>query len=706
MTEKGDKKKKSLPAKKNSKGAFTGNNRVGKKKLNFKNKRPAKPKGKFVKVDSLRWKPVEIPDAMDDVGGLYGFEEIDGVGVDIVDGQVKFHTNNEDNVVKSDQESAPEGQEEDDEEKEDNDEDMENAKDEEGGAGKEKKNAAKQKNKQTQSDPQLSSTNFSKLQGFEDIEDEEDIPEVWNMILSVPIRKAIQKLGFKEPTEIQTQSIPKVINGDDVIGKAATGSGKTIAYGIPIIERHLQAILQDGEKEWPTGIIFGPTRELVNQISKHLAQIGQFCNFGENSGVIPITGGLSTQKQTRLLDKKPAIIVATPGRFLELITLNPKHLEMVKKSEMLVLDEADRLIQEGHFQDLEKTLDMIGRGKKQTMVYSATFSKDLMYNLERKQNKQKKNGKNDDTVELLKKKLGFRNEPAFIDSNPAETIAAKVVESVLECGALEKDLYLSYFLIAYPGRTMVFTNSIGTTKRLAQLLQELNINTHKIYSGMEQKQRLKALEKFRDDKEGVLIATDVAARGLDIPSVQHVVHYHVPKSADLYVHRSGRTARAGLDGVSVVLCSPDEVAPFTKLRQKVKSDIQLFEPDYDIIRELTPRVKIAQRLIESQRAESRKKGDQVDALAKEAGLVSDNDDDDNENVRTKQSQKEHALSKNEKKHLRAELKELLSKPIGRVSKYLTSSSSSRNIAHMTVSGSSHEKFIGKEKNSALDKLKK
>lgn len=442
---------------------------------------------------------------------------------------------------------------------------------------------------------------------------------------------------------------------------------------------------------------FGPTRELVNQICKHLTQIAGFCNVGANSGIINITGGLAIQKQTRLLDRKPAVIVATPGRFLELITMSPKHLEMVKKAETLVLDEADRLIQEGHFQDLDKILDLLGRGKRQTLVYSATFSKELMLNLDKKRKPTSK----DDTIKLLKRKLEFHREPVFIDSNPAETIAAQVVESVLECGAMEKDLYLYYFLAAYPGSTMVFTNSINTTKRLAQFLRELEVKTYKLYSGMEQKHRLSALEKFKEDKHGVLIATDVAARGLDIPAVQHVVHYHVPKSADLYVHRSGRTARAGLDGVSVVLCSPDEISPFNKLRQKVKSDIQLFDPDYEMIRELKPRVQIAQKLTDSSKAEYKKKGDDIDALAREAGLV---DDDDDKPIQPKLTKREQALDKAEKRDLKSELKFLLSKPVGRVSKYITSGHT--NLAHMVVSGNTHESFMGREKGTALEKLRK
>ncbi|KAA8910742.1 hypothetical protein TRICI_004054 [Trichomonascus ciferrii] len=673
--------KKLLQKKKTQKGKVGKNARIEKKRK--------LPKGKFVKVDALKWKPVEIPDAIDDFGGMYGFEEIDGVGVDIVDGQVKFRTDKDDNIKddNDDEENGDKMAVDDDGEKEEG-EGKEKEKTENKGENKKKKHVEKH-------DSNLGSLSFAGLDQMDE-DEEEDVEDVWGLSLSVPIRKAIKQLGFESPTEIQTQSIPKVLDGEDVIGKAATGSGKTLAYGIPMLETHLQAMLQDGEKEWPSGIIFGPTRELVNQISKHLIQVAEFCNFGANSGIINITGGLSIQKQIRLLDRKPAVIVATPGRFLELITMSPKHLEMVKKAETLVLDEADRLIQEGHFQDLEKILDLMGRGKRQTLVYSATFSKELMLNLDKKRRPTSK----DDAIKLLKQKLEFRHEPVFIDSNPAETIAAQVVESVLECGALEKDLYLYYFLTAYPGRTMVFTNSINTTKRLAQCLKELEVKTYKLYSGMEQKHRLSALEKFREDQNGVLIATDVAARGLDIPAVQHVVHYHVPKSADLYVHRSGRTARAGLDGVSVVLCSPDEISPFNKLRQKVKSDIQLFDPDYEMIRELKPRVQIAQKLTDSAKAEYKKKGDDIDALAKEAGLV----DDDDEPIQSKPSKREQALDKAEKRELKAELKSLLSKPVGRVSKYITSGH--KNLAHMVVSGSTHESFIGREKGTALQKLRK
>lgn len=236
----GDQKKKTaakklFQKKKGQKAKVGKNGRIEKKRK--------QPKGKIVKVDALNWKPVEVPDAMDDFGGMYGFEEIDGVGVDVVDGQVKFRTDKDDNLKEDSNQQLGDEMElaEEKEEKEEK--------------NVEKKGDKKKKKHVDKHDSNLGSVSFAGLNQME--EDEEDVDDVWNMSLSVPIRKAVKKLGFENPTEIQSQSIPKVLEGEDVIGKAATGSGKTLAYGIPILEAHLQAMLQDGEKEWPSGIILG-----------------------------------------------------------------------------------------------------------------------------------------------------------------------------------------------------------------------------------------------------------------------------------------------------------------------------------------------------------------------------------------------------------------------------------------------------------------
>ncbi|CAN6623293.1 ATP-dependent RNA helicase Mak5p [Trichomonascus vanleenenianus] len=655
----------------------------GPKKLKKKKETPAKAQ-EAVDVEDLKWKPVEVPDTLDDFEGFFGLEEIDGVGVEVVNGQVKFTKNKTNDEVQDQKEEVFE-----EEEEKGVDEDSQESKADK--KPKSKKSKAKPAKINAQG---LGDVDFTALEGEKE---EINLPDTWKLDLPQPIRRALHEKKFKKPTEIQRLAIPEIRAGQDVIGKAATGSGKTLAYGIPILENH---ILTGEDKKWPSGLIFGPTRELVHQITNHLKEVSKHTSFGPNS-IVAITGGLSIQKQTRLLSKDPAVVVATPGRFLELLQSSNELAEKLKNAETLVLDEADRLIQDGHFDEMEKILDILGRRRRQTLIFSATFQKELMSKLTNKRS----NRKHADIMSILKEKIEFRQEPKFIDTNPAEAVARQVTEGFIECNALEKDLYLYYFILTYPARTMVFVNSIYAVRRIAPMLKELNVPAFALHSEMIQKQRLRSLERFRSEPKGVLIATDVAARGLDIPAVDHVVHYHVPRSADMYVHRSGRTARAGNEGVAVVLCSPDEAAPLFKLQKLVKTKIQPFDVDFDLVNALRRRIDLAQKICESEAISSGKKNDWLKEAADDLGADLDEFEEEfNQSNRLKAKEKKK-LSKAEIKSLRGELKHDMEQPLIRNrSKYITSGIT--NMAQMIVSGKSHENVLGKVKESALEKLKK
>ena len=223
---------------------------------------------------------------------------------------------------------------------------------------------------------------------FEDLEilqTDIDLPGWSKISLSKPTLQALQSLGFTSPTAIQSLAIPRIIQGHDLIGKASTGSGKTLAFGIPILEHILS--LSDSKSQSPSALVVAPTRELAKQIVNHLEDIAKF-SLGAMT-VVNVTGGLAVQKQIRILEKRPSVIVGTPGRLWEVMNSPEiKALQLdksIKRIKFLVLDEADRLLQEGHFQEIEKILEFVNGGEdKQTLVFSATFQKQLQQKLKGK----------------------------------------------------------------------------------------------------------------------------------------------------------------------------------------------------------------------------------------------------------------------------------------------------------------------------------
>lgn len=569
-----------------------------------------------------------------------------------------------------------------------------------------------------------------------------NLPEWDSISLSPYILNGLQNMGFNLPTPIQKETIPLSLDGRDVIGKATTGSGKTLAYGLPILEKYISKLDQIKEsygKEIlpPAGIIFAPTRELAHQVADHLNVIAKFSPLSQY-GIVSITGGLSIQRQERLLSYGPGIIVATPGRFLELIEKNEQLTKRLSGTDIVVLDEADRLLQDGHFEEFERILNLMEktRSKKdygwkwQTLVFSATFSRDLFGKLN-KNFKFKKNDSgligNDEIIQLLAKKLKFKNsKPALVDANPKEIVSGQVTEALVECGATERDLYLYYFVHMYPGSTLVFANSVESVRRLVPFLENLQVPAFAIHSSMIQKQRLRSLERFKsacaNQKSAVLIATDVAARGLDIPNIDHVAHYHLPRSADIYIHRSGRTARAGKEGVSVMFCSPQEASgPLKKLRRIVaasagnkhlstRADVTLLPIDYDLVSQIRERVQLASKLGDASIAgtATRKENSWFKQAAEDLGIenLSDVDDFEDDVIKKQRRRKENkALSSEEQKLLRYQLKQHLAKPLRKNHRRSYLTSGLENLAHQIVSGETSTTVLGRKTVKALDELK-
>ena len=763
---------------------------MGKKRAPQKGKTVTKPQEIIVDESKLNWKPVDIPDTLDDFGGFYGLEEIDGVDVKVVDGKVTFVTKKDSKVLK-------------DSNKEKVGDDQESVKNESGSDSESE--LLEFKNLDDIKEGELSAASYSSSdedeQGniesskltdpSEDVDEDvlkenvfnkdiniDDIspvnlPEWTNLApLSMTILQSLQNLNFLRPTEIQKKSIPVIMQGVDVMGKASTGSGKTLAYGIPIVEKLISNFSQKNKK--PISLIFTPTRELAHQVTDHLKKICEPVLAKSQYSILSLTGGLSIQKQQRLLkyDNSGQIVIATPGRFLELLEKDNTLIKRFSKVDTLILDEADRLLQDGHFDEFEKIIKhlLVERRKNrensegsskiwQTLIFSATFSIDLFDKLSSSRQVKDRRFKNNEdelnaVIQHLMSKIHFNSKPVIIDTNPESKVSSQIKESLIECPPLERDLYCYYFLTMFPGTTLIFCNAIDSVKKLTVYLNNLGIPAFQIHSSMTQKNRLKSLERFKQQSakqktinhsnpdsvqlSTVLIASDVAARGLDIPGVQHVIHYHLPRSTDIYIHRSGRTARAGCEGVSAMICSPQEsMGPLRKLRKtlatknsvstdlnsrptnrkpiKWQNTVPLLPIETDILSQLRERSRLAGELADHEIASNslRKDDNWLKKAADELGIDVDSDEDDISKsnsdtflLKNKNKKMQKTINKDKVKAMRATLNELLSVPIrkDRRQKYLTGGLV--NLADNLVKKRGHNSIIGHEKTNALETLKK
>ncbi|EFX05366.1 ATP dependent RNA helicase [Grosmannia clavigera kw1407] len=625
--------------KKRKYGKAAGGQPQKRRKGNFaKAKQPAAPlPRRVVAPGEIQWKAVAVPEMFADAEGFFGLEEVEGVDVVRSGNTFQFVTAGpppaadddefegfgDDSSVKPTGESNATQTDETDE------------------TAKDAKLAKKTKPKTTDkangkkkgkaaavtADPELVGGGFAMLADMDDdAEDATTDVSAWVPLDIVPpLLSCLARLKFSKPSAIQAATIPEILAGHDVIGKASTGSGKTLAFAIPIVQRWLaeggaerrqKKTEADGDKDAdgdtpkkrpvcrPTALVLSPTGELAHQITTHIKEL--CAALPSYPYVCAVTGGLSVFKQQRQLEKAD-IVVGTPGRLWEVLSTSKPLLEAFRSIDFLVVDEADRLLSDGHFKEAEEILEALdrtevdeGEGKgedeaedeneaeletpppkpRQTLVFSATFNRGLQQKLAGKSRYDLMDQKQ--SMDHLMKRLNFREEsPQFIDVNPVSQMAERLREGMVECGAMEKDLYLYSLLLLQPTRrTLVFANSISTVRRLAPLLQNLNLPAIALHSQMPQKARLRAVERFKaaqGSRGAVLIATDVAARGLDIPGIDVVIHYHVPRSADNYVHRSGRTARAASAGLSILLCGPEEVVPTRRLVAKIHAAVSLRE---------------------------------------------------------------------------------------------------------------------------------
>ena len=421
----------------------------------------------------------------------------------------------------------------------------------------------------------------------------------------------------------------------------------------------------------PVALILTPTRELAIQVRDHITRISKELNIS----VCAIVGGMSVDKQRRLLRKQPDIIIATPGRLWDLVKEKTPQLEHLDLIKFLVIDEADRMIEKGHFQELSKLLGYLNGEsdtpkKRQTFVFSATLT--LVHSgPERQPVKRKRKFKTmsiESKLDELMTRVGVDPKAKVIDLTQKTGTAETLVESRISSSMEDKDLYLYYFLTKYTGRTLVFTNSKDGIRRLVSVLRLLRCKPLVLHADMRQRQRLKNLDRFKADDNGLLLATDVAARGLDIVNVNHVIHFQVARTSENYVHRSGRTARASKEGLSVMLVSPEDLSNYRKIIKTLNrnEDLPSFPVEDEYMPALRKRVNLARQIDKLQHSLDKQTHESkwFEKLAEEADLEID-EDEDNQTIHSvrSRSNSDDSATKQRLARLNHELTRLLQQPV-------------------------------------------
>jgi len=347
--------------------------------------------------------------------------------------------------------------------------------------------------------------------------------------------------GITEPTPIQTHAIPPALDGRDVIGLAQTGTGKTAAFGLPLVA--IMAQLDRPGPKGARGLVLAPTRELAGQIAETLRAYVQ----GTPMKVALVVGGQSLSAQSKRLERGVDLLVATPGRLIDLLDRGAVTLS---KTRFLVLDEADQMLDLGFIHALRKIAALLPE-TRQTMLFSATMPKQMN--------------------ELA---ASYLTDPVRVQVNPPGKAADKIAQSVHFIAKAEKPALLIELLDGHrDDLALVFARTKHGAERLMKQLDRAGFAAASIHGNKSQGQRERALRAFRNAEARVLVATDVAARGLDIPAVRHVYNFDLPNVAENYVHRIGRTARAGRDGAAVAFCAPDEMGELRAIEKAMKGEI-------------------------------------------------------------------------------------------------------------------------------------
>lgn len=358
-----------------------------------------------------------------------------------------------------------------------------------------------------------------------------------------PILKAVQEIGYNTPSPIQQQAIPIVLSGNDLIGCAQTGTGKTAAFAIPALQTI--SLSKQTDNKAPRVLVLTPTRELAGQISENFTLFSKHLSIRQSL----IYGGVSAVNQVATLKKGVDVIIATPGRLLDLARQNQVSL---KNIEILVLDEADTMLDMGFINDIKKILAFLPT-KRQTLFFSATMP-----------------------ASIRKFATSILKQPKEVNVNPVSSTAVSIDQSVYMVEKSDKAAFLVKILRTRNSeQSLVFTRTKYGADRLVKVLKKHGFSALAIHGNKSQNARQKALNDFRNGNIQILVATDIAARGIDIEELPHVVNYELPEVSETYVHRIGRTGRAGKTGFAVSLCSSEERKSLDSIQKLIGNKIKV-----------------------------------------------------------------------------------------------------------------------------------
>jgi ATP-dependent RNA helicase DeaD len=365
-----------------------------------------------------------------------------------------------------------------------------------------------------------------------------EIQSFKDLPLSMEVLRSIEELGFENLFPIQAQAIMPLLEGKDVIGQAQTGTGKTAAFGVPMVER------LNPETQKVQGLVLVPTRELAVQVAEN---IGLFAKYAKLK-ILPVYGGEPIGRQIRALQSGVQIVVGTPGRVIDLLERRILNLASVK---VLVLDEADRMLDMGFIDDIEYILSRVP-SSRQTSLFSATIDKTVMNVCNRYM-------KNPEKILVSKDEIALTQmKQYYMVVNPYSKFETL-------CNILDEN---------HIGRAIIFCKTRRDTSTLADNLRKRGYNAEPLHAGFTQPQRDFTINSFRKGKLKLLVATDVAARGLDIQDITHIINYDVPLDALVYFHRIGRTARMGREGTAITLVSYGELSDFNNIKALTKTKIE------------------------------------------------------------------------------------------------------------------------------------
>ncbi len=390
-----------------------------------------------------------------------------------------------------------------------------------------------------------------------------------------PLLRAVQERGYSTPSPIQTRAIPAVLSGSDLLAGAQTGTGKTAGFTLPMLQLLSQRPPRrtSGGRSPVRALVLTPTRELAAQVEESVKSYGKYLKLGS----LVVFGGVNVGRQIQALRGKVDVLVATPGRLLDLVGQRAVDLSMV---EILVLDEADRMLDMGFIHDIKRVLALLPN-ERQSLLFSATFNEE---------------------IRALANRL--LHSPVMIDVAPRNATAALVEQKVVFSDKAQKRAMLSHLVKSQNwSQVLVFTRTKHGANRLAEQLERDGITALAIHGNKSQNARTRALAAFKEGGLRVLVATDIAARGLDIVELPHVVNYELPNVPEDYVHRIGRTGRAGTPGVALSLVAPDERAFLKSIERLVKQQLAV-----EVVQGFVPPPPASSRTLEDRGGLPRRNG--------------------------------------------------------------------------------------------------